>query len=194
MKNLFFALVFCLGITGISLFAFEPEDLTKYPSAVPANSFAANIGIGFNSPEYGDLTVPPLSASLDYNLPIRGLPFFVGGIVGFYGSFAESGAGATKIESSYTVFDIGARFGYHFNWGVDGLDTYAIATLGLALESAQVKWGSYYNSGDTTDSDTSLLFGVAIGARWFFTPVIGVFLELGYSALSFASTGLSIHF
>ncbi|WP_010256670.1 outer membrane beta-barrel protein [Treponema primitia] len=190
MKKMFFALIFCVNITAFSLFAFEAEDLTKYPSAVPANSFAVNIGIGLNYPKDGNLIVPPLSASVDYNLPIGGLPFFLGGIVGFYSSGEDNSLLGAKYEYTYSNLDLGFRIGYHFNWDVDGLDTYAVGTFGYQAE--WLEWKSGGLSGD--DSDGSLLFGAAVGARWFFTPVIGVFMELGYSALSFASTGLSIHF
>jgi hypothetical protein len=178
-----------LGIGG--LFA---VDLTKYPSAVPANSWTLDLGIGFNSPAHGDLKLPPISFSADYALPIGGLPFFVGGIAGIYMSGYDNNYVNYEQKWRYTVLDIGGRFGYHFNWDVDKLDTYALVTLGLDMRFAKVetKWSGHSES--ASDSDTDLFWGFAIGGRYFFTPNIGAFLELGYSALSFATLGVTFHF
>ncbi|AEF85580.1 hypothetical protein TREPR_2648 [Treponema primitia ZAS-2] len=192
MKKFLSAIFLCSVISGVSIFAFEAEDLKTYPDVTPAGSFAINGGIGINAlgSKYGELTVPPLSVSADYALPLGGLPFFVGGIFGFYASRDSWKEWTTSYEYTGLFFDIGARFGYHFNWTVPNLDTYAVATLGVGIESSNLKIAGKNHP----DTDPAVLFGVAIGGRYFFTPNLGAFLELGYSSLSIVTLGVSFKF
>jgi hypothetical protein len=52
-------------------------DLTSYPSAFKQGNIAINAGIGLGSfgSVYGNTVVPPISATVDYALPIGNLPF-----------------------------------------------------------------------------------------------------------------------
>ncbi|MDL2229311.1 porin family protein [Treponema sp. OttesenSCG-928-L16] len=183
MKKLICVLVLVLMAGAVSVFAI---DLTSYPVGTEAGDFMINIGAGFGSVRDGNMMVPPLSASVDYNLPIAGLPFYVGGIFGF--AMADRSAGG--YDFTYTTFAFGGRFGYHFNWGVENLDTYAGVVLGYEMYRTKVEW----SGNDESDSDGYFLWGVDIGVRYFFTPVIGVFAEVGYSALSFVKAGLALKF
>jgi hypothetical protein len=89
----------------------------------------------------------------------------------------------------------GARGAYHFNF-IEKLDVYAGLTLGYVIQSAVVTYGSAWDNIPKTDypATSFFLFGVNIGARYFFTNNIGAYLELGYSGLQVASVGLSVKF
>jgi hypothetical protein len=180
----FFALVF-----GFPSFAFEGSDLITYPWVFPEDSLVINAGIGINSPVYGSITIPPLSGSVDYARPIGGLPFSVGAIFGFYGSEWRTG-GSNSYTESWGSMNFGGRLGYHFNWGVDKLDTYALVTLGWTIRSYEMKYTGQQRPAEV-DSSGYFLWGLSVGARYFLSPNIGAFLELGYSSLSFASIGVS---
>jgi hypothetical protein len=139
MKKNILILVLCVGITGVSAFSFEAEDLRTYPSAVPAGSFMINAGVGLNIPYYGIMTFPPIIASLDYALPIGGLPFSIGGIFGVYGASASNNmtveSNTVSFTDSWLFMSVGGRFAYHFNWTIDKFDTYALASLGWTIVS-----------------------------------------------------------
>ena len=184
MKKFFISMVLLIGIAGISVFAWEPEDLTKYPSCTKEGDWILNFGIGFYYP--GDIGgnyifIPPIRGSLDKNIAIgsKKLPFFVGGIVGY------SGYGY-KNDWFYHNITVGGRFGYHFNWGVDKLDTYAVATGGWVIYAGD-GYADQYKVGWP-------LFGVNIGARYFINEKFGFWAEAGYSSFSFLDIGLAFKF
>jgi hypothetical protein len=200
MKKSILILVLCAGITGISAFAFEAKDLLTYPSAVPAGSFTIDAGIGLNIPVYGIMAFPPIIVTLDYALPIGGLPFSVGGAFGIYGSSGENSyvvnaqVGSISFTDSWLFMSFGGRFAYHFNWTIDKLDTYAVTSLGWTVVSykREVHRGSVLP--DDAEARGHVFWGIGIGGRYFFTPNVGIFLELGYSDLSFATLGASFTF
>jgi len=123
--------------------------------------------------------IPPIRLSFDKNTPMgdKGLPFFFGGIVGY------TGWGATGKYSHHHI-PLGLRFGYHFNFGVDNLDVYAVASAG---------WKVYFMTGDkkyTNDKiykranpinlAEDLFVGLNIGARYFVSDGFGFWAEAGY--------------
>jgi hypothetical protein len=100
----FLTLSACVLFTGVSVFAFDASYLLTYPTAVPEGSFALNGGVGYiHNYGYGIGTVPPLLVSLDYALPIGGLPFSIGGIFGFSGS-RYTGSGLTLRADPLLVY------------------------------------------------------------------------------------------
>ena len=184
MKNFFLSAVILIGISGVSLFAWEPEDLTKYPSCTEAGDFLINIGVGFSYPGplgSGYIYIPPVRASVDYNIAIgdKKLPFFAGGVVGY------SGYGY-KDSWFYHNISIGGRFGYHLNWGIDKLDTYAVATAGWIIYAGD-GYSDAYKIG-------SPFFGVNVGARYFVTDWFGFWTEAGYTSFSFLDIGIAFKF
>jgi len=194
MKRLFLVLVL-VGITGVSLFAWEPQDLTKFPIGQDGKSWILNFGIGvpydYGYSAYKDyISIPPMRLSLDKNVEMgdKKLPFFIGGIFGY------SGWGYTGRVFDYDRYEyhdkkyfynrisIGGRFGYHFNWDVKNLDTYAVTTAG---------WIIY--TGDYADAGFPL-WGVNVGARYFVNNWFGFWLETGYTSFSWLDIGLAFKF
>jgi hypothetical protein len=182
MKKLFLALVLA-GISAVSLFAWEAEDLTKFPSCMNAKSWILNLGVGFYDPGKigGDyIFIPQLRASLDRNIEIgdNKLPFFAGGL------FSYSGYGYKNIWFNHNI-TVGGRFGYHFNWNVKNLDTYAVSTAGWIIYAGD----KYNNNGIGT-----LLWGLNFGARYFLNDWFGFWVETGFSTLSLLDIGLAFKF
>jgi hypothetical protein len=182
-KLLLCALLF--GILSGAVFAWEPEDLMKCPLGQEAGDFILNAGVGFDYPGTlgsGYVYIPPIRASLDYNIAIgdHALPFFAGG------AFAYSGYGY-KDEWFYSRISVAGRFGYHFNWDVERLDTYALTTAG---------WMLY--AGDTKHAATTWgwpIFDIRIGARWFLVDWFGFWTEAGFGASIFtADLGIAFKF
>jgi len=177
MKKLLLALV-VVFVTGTSLFAWEPEDLTKFPLGQDGKNWILNLGIGF--PDFNKFKdvyyFPPVRLSLDKNVEMgdKKLPFFIGGILSYQGhGYKERKWSYAKGEYYENVyyhdFSIGGRFGYHFNWGVNNLDTYAVTTAGWIIQR-----GDYIDPG-------LFLYGVNIGARYFISKGFGFWAEGGYN-------------
>ncbi|AEF82696.1 hypothetical protein [Leadbettera azotonutricia] len=183
MKRYFLSLIMLACLSAVCVFSWEPSDLMDYPEGMEAGNFMLNFGAGLDVPEHsgpGYLYIPPIHASLDYNLALgdKRMPFFVGGTGGYSGYGYED-------EWFYSKIYLGGRFGYHFNWGIRNLDTYAAATAG---------WIIYAGSGIAQNRKYGWpLIGVNIGARYFFSSVFGIWAEIGYS-LSLIDAGLTFKF
>ena len=191
MKKILILLVIFVCFSTISLFAWEPSDLTKYPPCMTEKDWIINFGIGFGN--FGNLVdsnyiyVPPIRLSFDRNVAMgeQKLPFFFGGIVNYSGHGYKYNHPEIK-DYYYSVIGLGVRCGYHFNWGIDNLDTYAVATGGWAVFT-----------GDIDLAPTRIghpMIGANIGARWFINKNFGFWLETGYNTHSIFDIGLSFKF
>ena len=195
MKKYAVILGVCLSLLSISNTAraqaaeggggFEKGDLLLSP------------GISFGAVGYGGLGYGsgsgffPLSASLEYSLGDR---FAIGPYFGFY---SQKYTGFAR----FTSLSFGAKGTVHatgllndaFNSDIDAekIDLYTSAYLGgrtLSYTYDNAAFGSPYNNG------FGLRLGVTIGGRYFFTPNVGAFLELGYGAIGYSTLGVSLKF
>jgi len=190
MKKLFLVLV-VIFITGASLFAWEPADLTKFPIGQDGKSWILNFGVGLSDLKIsskGDTYIPRLRLSLDKNIGIgdKKLPFFAGGIVSY------SGHGYKDDWNDWYTDDIfvGGRFGYHFNWNVKNLDTYAVTTTGAVVSSYKDK---KYSNNNHNNIDFS--WGINLGVRYFISSGFGFWAETGFAYDAFnADIGLAFKF
>ncbi len=158
----------CMGVAAQS-------DLTTYNPSFDEGDIAIQAGLGlFPAGIYGDITIPPIFAAVDYALPIADLPISVGGIVGMMRSEEQY----FDWSWSYTYVLIGARAAYHFNLGVERLDPYAGLTLGYNI--VNVSEDSDYTGDSFSAGSSYLLFGGHIGTRYFFNENFAIFGELGY--------------
>ena len=142
---------------------------------------ALNIGIGLGSTISGT-TIPPITASLDFGVADRLIngnngSISVGGLVGYAGSYND------YATVHYAI--VGARGAFHYQF-VDKLDTYAGLLLGY--RHARVNWKSDIIYGSVGAAEIAL--GGYRGARYFFTPKVGAFAELGYS-IAYANVGVT---
>ena len=144
-----------------------------------------NIGIGLNSPYNGGV---PLHTSFEV-----GINDFlsVGGNIDFLSYRYRTGAGTY----GFSAFYMGARVSYHFNelfkLTIDELDIYGGGSIGYRSftwrdDNSLTNTGSAYGSG--------AYLGVHAGARWYFTPGFGVFLEAGAGGSSNGRGGIVLRF
>jgi hypothetical protein len=173
------SLALVLGTTA----SLSAMDLTTYPSAFKQGNIAINAGIGLGSLSgYGNTVIPPVSASVDFALPVAKLPFSFGALVGFTSSkYSYTYGSYGSYSYDYSIIAIGGRAGYHFNFDVKNLDTYVGFMLGYYLVSASYTGTGYYSSLSSSSAAAGGIgWGTYVGARYFFTPNIGAFAELGY--------------
>ena len=167
MKKFLLAALVFVGSLGV---ANAQEIVSKGTSMV-------NLGIGLGYRFGGSMSVPPLSVAYDYSLK-SGLidgngAITLGGYLA-YTSANYSYLGGPSTSASHTVLGVRGMFHYQF---VPKLDTYAGLMLGYHIASASSATGYYGSSFVSRGFD----MGVVLGARYFFTPRIGAFTELGYS-------------
>jgi hypothetical protein len=188
MKKILLCLFIFALIGGASLFAWEPNDLTRYPKCLEQDPWQLNFGFGLgNFPEYsggGYYWFPPIRLTFDRSTPLgdKQLPFFFGGLVGFS---AHGYNGNDHKRYFWGCIPLGVRVGYHFNWGVDNLDTYAVSTFG---------WRVYFGDMVYKYGINDMMIDVNVGARWFLNDWFGFWAEGGYSPFSFLSIGLAFKF
>lgn len=177
-------------------------------SAAPATSpyksgsIVAQGGIGIGFPgQSGSMVVPPLIASVEYQLQVSPqLPLSFGGVAGYASSkYTYSDTYGDTWTWNYSDIIVGARVAYHFInlIKVPKLDTYAGMMVGYDIVSVKSSASGPYVSLGASPSYTvgasGLLFGAYAGARYYFTPSIGVYGEVGYN-LGFVNVGASFAF
>jgi hypothetical protein len=183
----------------------EPQSSSKggggfvaWPPSIADDMVLINFGIGLGYSSWGyTIGLPPIKLSVDFELPIP-VPISVGGMVGLRTWTYKWGWFYSYLDD-FTIFEIpiGIRSMYHFNFAaltdsafVRKLDVYAGLTLGWVIVTDNYSGNSRY----WTSRDSFFLFGVTMGARYFFNDVIGIYLEAGYSGFEYASFGLSLKF
>jgi hypothetical protein len=181
------ALVVVMAMIGAGgLFAL---DWKAYPTPVKAGDWIINAGVGFGTPLRGNTVIPPLTVSFDYALPLGGLPFTLGALAGFTTSeYKPYGMG---YRHNYTGIAMAGRFGYHPDLGVKNLDVSANIALGYYLYTGKATYDSGATATGDPDNYNRLYMGFNLGGRFFFTNNFGAFLDLGYSAMSFVTAGLT---
>ena|GEM_PF-537956 len=188
-KRIIIALIALVGIVGgASAIEF---DWQNYSACVEPGNILTNVGVGFGSPVIGDVVIPPIQASVEYVLPIAGFPTSFGGLIGITTSSYDT----IWSKYDYTGIAFGGRASWHFNIGIDNLDTYSSLTLGYFSFSMKDTPKAGYEDLPKIETDYSqFYYGVNVGVRYFFTPVIGASVEVGYSALSYIAAGLTLKF
>jgi hypothetical protein len=140
-----------------------------------------NLGIGLGSHI-------PVEASYEYGI-VDGLidgengSIGLGGYVGWY-SYSDSYAGG---KWSYSDLVLGVRGAFHYQF-VDQLDTYAGLMLGYDIASA--KWKGDGPAFGTAAASAAAL-SAFVGARYYFSPSIAAYGELGYG-IAYLSVGVAL--
>ncbi|MDR0290188.1 MAG: hypothetical protein LBI06_04565 [Treponema sp.] len=192
MKKLVLGLVFAVGLAGASVSAWEPNDFTKYPPVMEAGDWIFNLGVGFGFYDFDRfgsnyIFIPRFRGTFDLNTPIgeSKLPFFAGLLLGYSGH-GYKGDGPHWFYHNITV---GGRFGYHFNWDVEKLDTYAVTTVGWVIYAGDVDRATKLSKiGDP-------IVGVNVGIRYFVTDWFGFWTEGGLNtSLHFFDVGFAFKF
>ncbi|MDH6342959.1 hypothetical protein M2480_002015 [Parabacteroides sp. PFB2-12] len=142
-----------------------------------------NVGIGLGGNYF------PIEASYEHCIKdnlIKGEngSIGIGGYFAWYGDSEKYGG----VKWNYNHFVFGVRGAFHYQF-VEKLDTYAGLMVGYNVASS-----SY--DGETSVSgsaDNVFLPGLYAGARYYFSPNVAVYSELGYGA-AYLSAGISFHF
>lgn len=146
----------------------------------------AGVSIGSLAGLYGTSDFPPLSLGLQFGIHEA---LSVGGIVGYSSSTYVISGWATEWTWVYRYIFVGARGEYHFvDLDVKDMDLYVGLTLGYNIVSFSEPSGY---TGFYTAQGSYPLYGFHVGARYMFSPNIGVFGELGYG-IGYIALGLNV--
>ncbi len=137
-------------------------------------------------------TVPPISASLEFGV--------ADGLAGGKGSFGVApyiGYTASKYKYSpnvdwgynYSSTVVGLRGAFHYALA-SKLDTYLGLMLGYNIVSAK-EYGANGTGIVYSASSSGFAWDGFLGARYYFTPKFGAFLELGYG-IGYGNLGVAI--
>ncbi|MDR2494683.1 MAG: hypothetical protein LBD24_05605 [Spirochaetaceae bacterium] len=140
-------------------------DVSSFPEPVRKRDALLSVGFGIG------MTYDPAAAlmggvlALDYALPVP-----LGLTVGF-----ETGMAGAALDDSRSVgvIPVLIRIAWHPNWGIRNLDTSVTAKMGVGF-------GFWLGDRRNRDNPAGFAFGFTLGARYFLTPSVGVFAELGY--------------
>ena len=159
--------------------------------SVGTNVVSLGIGLGSSfGPNVGSST-PALSLQYERGLWEAGPGVIsLGGYVGYkgykYTYFDET------VKWNYSI--IGVRGAWHWTGsGIDNLDLYGGAMLAYNHVSTSVSdaSGTYTNGYGSYGSDLGL--SLFVGGRYYFTPQLGAFAELGYG-IAYLNIGLALKF
>jgi len=180
-----------------------PQEKTwnnSYADGIEGSRFLINTDIGLGILPY-KMSVPPISVSVEYMFDKA--PISIGG----YSGVTVYNEDIAYINYKASMVGLGVKGSWHFNFGVNNLDTYVGLVLGLLAYTQNVTTSipgtpaipPYVSATpDTTITAeynlSTLLYGFIVGARYFFTNNLGAYFELGYSAVSIASIGLAVKF
>jgi len=142
-----------------------------------------NVGIGINSYYSGGI---PIGASYE-----KGITDAISAGVGL--DYLSDTYGEAGNSYKFTAIYFGVRGSYHFNELLnitnDNIDIYAGATLGYRSFS----WSdNASNIGGSYGSD--LYLGIYVGGKYYFSPNVGGFLELGATGSTNARIGVAFKF
>ena len=158
---------------------------------VGSQVISAGVGLGSTLGGFNRATQAP-AISLQYE---RGMweagnsgAISLGGYVGFQGNKYR----ASSYTESWNYTIIGVRSAYHYQ-GIqnDDLDLYGGLMLSYNYLNYKVRdhSGGVYNSGLSYGS--TAVFGLYLGARYYFSPNFGGFAELGYG-VSYLNLGIAL--
>ncbi len=139
----------------------------------------AGIGAGFYYTSGSSVSIPPIGASLDYNIDDR---FSIGGIA-TYSSSVFNYQGYGKYNFSYLV--IGARGNYHFAVN-EKVDPYIGAVIAYNIFGS--KWSGVYADPGYNYKANAIIPASIFGGRYLFKENLGAFLELGYPMIRIGVT------
>lgn len=147
-----------------------------------------NINVGLGLPTYfHDIAVPPLSLSVDVGVYDFGRNIGTIGVGGYFGFCHHNDHHHTYYYyGNFSDFLVGPRVSYHFSGipNVSNLDLYANILLGANFRIAEYNDYNYTYFG----------YDFKVGAKYWFNNYVGVWGEIGYSALSFLEAGVSFKF
>jgi len=176
MKKVVLALLI-LVVVGASAFAF---DVTSFPDPINKGDFLISPTFSFGS-YYGFTSAIGITGAFDFALPTpialtAGLELGIGMLLGDW----NYGSG----DASFKCLPILARIAWHPNFEVPSLDPYVTFKVGYNINLTGED-NDYYKFGG------GFSYGFNAGVRYFVTPNVAIFGELGYDrwGISFETKG-----
>lgn len=175
----------------VTLAAYTASDAQQFVKGT--NMLSAGIGLGssLGGFSYGSQS-PALSIQYERGVWEIGGPGVIslGGYAGRK-SYKYSGSGYTE-KWGYTI--IGVRSAYHYN-GInsDKFDVYGGVMLSYNILNYKYKSSNGTNIGGNGNYGSAAGFTLYVGGRYFFSPNVGAFAELGYG-VSYLTLGLAFKF
>ena len=158
---------------------------------------ALNVGIGIGSGLYSGpnwkMTIPPISISYEHGITEKlGIGYIsVGGYVAISGAKQEwHDASYGDYGYKYTYIVVGPRAAYHFDL-VDVLDLYAGVFVGAKIVSSKTFGDDMILT--SKSQGTGVAHSEFVGIRYYFTPLVGVFAEVGYG-VAYLTVGAAFKF
>ena len=172
--------------------------LSANAQAVKNGDKVLNLCIGLGSPMYSgsyySMTVPPISASLEFvikdDLFNNKGAIGIGGYVGYSANKSEYTYGSDTYGWKYSNLIIGPRGYLHYSF-FDKLDTYAGLMLGYWIYSEK-EYGNV-QTGYNVGSWGGFISSFCIGGRYFFSDKFAGMLELG-SGITYLNIGVVLKF
>jgi hypothetical protein len=160
---------------------------------------AVNLGVGLGSYIGGTgykTTVPPVSISAEWGIKdglLNGKSSIgLGGYLAYTSNKWETAIPLVGTYGyDYTYFIIGARGLFHYQF-IDKLDTYAGLMLGYNVASSKY-FGEELSVPVSAASAGGFTYSTFVGAKYYFTPKLAAFAELGYG-IAAIELGLSLKF
>lgn len=151
-----------------------------------------NFGVGLGSTyATGNSTIPPLSISFEHGITDK---ISVGALIGYSSSKDElvNFGGTWTLRYSYVI--TGTRGSYHF-YTNDKIDVYGGALIGSNIATSSVNYDgpSTIVTAPSTARTGGFIYGIHVGARYYFSDSFGAFAELGYG-FSYLTLGVTKKF
>ena len=176
-----------LVVAGSAVYA---QGFLSYPPSLQPGNILIDAGVGWTfAPTIGaTITVPPVSLSLDYCLPV-GVPVSIGVLFSVY-QWQYSYTGFLPWTDVWTYATGGARASWHFNLPVSQLDLYAGVFMGYTYFASNTN--RLTSLGYNPLNYGGLAYGGQVGAHFYFTRNLGLLVEAGYPFV--ARAGLALKF
>lgn len=169
-QTLISAILFC-GVLSTSLKSSAQSDYnSETPFEKGTVTFSAGFGIGneYSSNYYNAAFGTKAVVEKGFWQAGPGV-ISLGGEIG--GSFSNGGSSGNYKANTVIV---AARSAWHNGWQVKSLDTYAGLSAGLGFNQYK-----FYKDGYVKQSEVIPVFAGFIGASYFFTPTLGINVEIG---------------
>jgi len=134
----------------------------------------AGIGIGSYLGS-NSLTIPPIAGAFEYCIVDNLFDEYSAIGIGAYLGYCADRWKSNLATVTYTYTSIAAKGYFHYNF-VPDLDTYGGLALGYNIVGRKATPSDYHNS----TSSSGLGYSLFVGARYYFSPKIGAYAELGY--------------
>jgi opacity protein-like surface antigen len=178
-----------------------PDLYKSFIKSIVANSGVAyevkGLGPAFLKVEYGVTKLIGLGAAIGYQ------SINVSDTYSYQESTYNSTTGMYEYHNyedveklTYTSLSIGARINFHFGTGKK-LDPYAGVGVGYSQKQYKFTYTTNNPRGISTTPETysgiiPFYFGITAGMRYYFTPNIGIYGEVGFDKWSLIQGGLAI--